>query len=339
MRRTLLYSGLAAWFLIFIYLASQVYLTATLAEQAHPLAGWAVGVSLGALLFTTAAAAILILLAAVGPAGSLLTGSRRHRRYVARLAERHRRFPVAEMTGLPADGPALVRSIYERLEARTAALTTESAESIFFHTAISQSGRMDVVVGLGEQFRIVRKLARLYYPHAGIRILSRTYLAVAGAVLRPGSREEINPGAQIGPAIIGASVVGAIPGANLVSIIIADAVIQGSANALTVLRAGLVTRLYFEALLAGKPTEPNTLLQNANRESLALLSGLVTRASGVLSRAIWDAAKDSLRRIPAATYDSIKSLVSRSVQGLGRKKKEQPTAAEKPTGRRLPADD
>ncbi len=55
-----------------------------------------------------------------------------------------------------------------------------------------------------------------------------------------------------------------------------------------------------------------------------MLSRLVTDASGTLSRNIWDATKDHLRRVPAATYESLKSLMARSVRGLTRRKSAQP---------------
>ncbi len=40
----------------------------------------------------------------------------------------------------------------------------------------------------------------------------------------------------------------------------------------------------------------------------------------MLSRTIWEAARNHLRRMPAATYEGLKSIVGRSVKNLVRKK-------------------
>ncbi|MCH8924237.1 MAG: hypothetical protein IIA67_13945, partial [Planctomycetes bacterium] len=105
--------------------------------------------------------------------------------------------------------------------------------------------RHDVRFVLRSQLRLVRRVARLYYPGASMARLSSLYFSVFDAALAPSSKDEIDYASQIGPAIVGASVVGAIPGANLVSSIIADAVVQGSANALALLRVGMLTRRFF----------------------------------------------------------------------------------------------
>lgn len=279
------------------------------------------GLILAAVLLIGVLSAACLLVSILGRFNPPKPGSWRHRRYLTHLARGHRRhYPVTSLHGLPAEDAPLMEAIYQHLDEQTNALITSTAETVFFHTAISQSGHMDGLVALGAQLGLVRRMAGLYHPRPGMRVLLPLYIAVAQASLWPSSRKEVDLGAQIGPAIVGASVVGAIPGANLVSLIIADAVIQGSANALAAFRAGLLTRRYFHRRSRGEPFEPAAERQTVNREALDLLAGLVPAASGVLSREIWDAARDNLRRMPAATYDSLKSLVSRSVRGLGRPK-------------------
>lgn len=305
--------------LILIIVGEGIFLI-QLAARLHPVAGWLTGLILAGVLLTIMAALAFGLLITLGRAQPLEPGSRKHRRYISRLAGRHRRHPVTDLDGLPEENTARVKTIYQRLEEETTARTTATAETIFFHTAISQSGHMDALVALGAQMRLVRRLASVYYPRPGTRVLLHLYASIARAVLKPSNRQEVNLGAQIGPAIVGASVVGAIPGANLVSLIIADAVIQGSANALATFRVGLLTRRYFQHRLEGGLFDPAAERRAVNREALELLSRLVPAASGVLSKEIWDAARDNLRRMPAATYDGLKSLVSRSVRGLGGKK-------------------
>lgn len=295
-----------------------------LAARLHPVAGWLVGLILAVALLAATLLTGLVVRTAGWRSELPAPGSRRHQRYLAHLASRHRRHPVTDLNSLPGEDAALLKAIYQRLDEQTATMITATAETIFFHTAISQSGHMDALVVLNAQLRIVRRLARLYYPWASIRVRLPLYIAVSQATLIPSNKQEVNLGAQIGPAIVGASVVGAIPGANLVSLIIADAVIQGSANALAIFRTSLLVRRYFHRRLEGGPFEPAAERQAANREALERLSRLVGTASGSLSRTIWEAARDNLKRMPAATYDTLKSLVSKSVRGLGRKKGHPP---------------
>ncbi|MEE9162400.1 MAG: hypothetical protein V3U35_05450 [Candidatus Neomarinimicrobiota bacterium] len=339
MKPTLLTAGLVVLLLLVLFAAGQALLLASLAWQLHPAAGWLVGLSLAALLLLGSGLAAILLLAAAEPTSPAEKGSRRHQRYVAGLARRLRRDQPAITEGQSEDDVTLARASYERLEEPTNARIQAAAEAVFFHTAISQSGQLDRLVVAGVQLRLVGQLARSYHPGIGARALLGAYLGVLRAGLTPGEREETDPGGQIGPAIVGASVVGAIPGANLVSIIIADAVIQGSANALAVFRTGLLTRLYFQHRLEGDTFEPAAARKRSNRDAQPMLSALVSEASGALSRAIWEAAKESLRRLPAATYDSLKSLVGRSVQGLGRKKAGSAKEPEQSAKAKLPHDD
>jgi len=320
MKRPFIYLSLIlSAFLILIVIGEGVRLI-QLSARLHPAIGWVVGLILAGVLLAGLLLIAFILPVVLGRFDLPEPGSRRHQRYITRLASRHRRHPVINLDGLPADDTAFLKAAYRHLDEQTATLITSTAETIFFHTAISQSGHMDALVALSTQMSLARRLARLYHPRPGWRVLFPLYTATVRALLLPSNRDEVNLGAQIGPAIVGASVVGAIPGANLVSLIIADAVIQGSANALATFRTGLLARRYFHHRLEGGPFRMDTERRIVNQEALELLSRLVSTASGALSRTIWDAAKDSLRRMPAATYDSLKSLVSRSVRELGRKK-------------------
>ena len=292
----------------------------TAAARLHPAIAGLWGLLLVSSFLFASFLGIILILPLLGQEQFLRRGSRKHKRYCRRLANRYRRHPVTALENLPAENDAMVTTIYQQAYMESEKLTISTAETVFFHTAISQSGYMDSLVLFRTQLRLIRQLTQLYYPKPGMRVLLPAYISLASATLWPSSRTEVNLGAQIGPAIVGASVVGAIPGANLVSVIIADAVIKGSANALTTLRIGLLARQYYQSRFQGTPFQPRIEFSSVNQEALSMLSTLVSGASGVLSKEIWDAAKENLRRMPAATYDSLKSLIAKSVQGLGRKK-------------------
>lgn len=245
-----------------------------------------------------------------------MAGSWAHNRYLAHLARQHRRHPVIDFTQVTTDSPYFLNEVYIQLLEKSNSLMLEAAETIFYHMAISQSGRLDTVVLLGKQVSLINKLADLYYPHSRIKVLPSVYADVIEAAMRPSDSEELNLGSQIGPALVGASIVGAIPGANLVSILISDAVVQGSSNALVTLRIGLLTRRFFHRALEGGSVDLEVERHAVNMEAAVMLEPLVDEASSTLSRIIWNAAKDHLRRMPAATFEGLKSVVTRSVRGI-----------------------
>ncbi|MCH8328379.1 MAG: hypothetical protein IID15_07665 [Candidatus Marinimicrobia bacterium] len=254
-----------------------------------------------------------------------LDGTRAHRKMVARLARLHRAVPASVEMMADSDGDYLQR-VFAGLHEPCETLLQEEATKMFFHTAISQSGRMDGLVALRAQLHLVRRVAQIYYPGASPTWLWTLYVDVFDAAFSPSPQEEIDYAAQIGPAIVGASVVGAIPGASLVSTLIADAVVQGSANALAILRVGMLTRSALACRLEGRHFSPEAERTAANIEALNMLAGVVSVASASLSRTIWEAARDHLKRIPGATLKGLKSAVTRSVKGLSTRVLKKSTA-------------
>ncbi|UCD37844.1 MAG: DUF697 domain-containing protein [Fidelibacterota bacterium] len=323
MKLPLIYLGLLLVFALVMLMVMGGIILVVIAFRGQFMPTWLAGLILGALLLATVLLPAALITRVYRQSKSGQPGSRGHRRYLRRLATRFRRHPLDLPGDLPRDDAALIEAAYQQVDQESQALIISTAEAVFFHTAISQSGHMDALVTLNTQLRLLRQLARRYHPRPGLRVLVPLIMTVGRSALSPSRREEVDLGSQIGPAIIGASVVGAIPGANLVSLIIADAVIQGSANALATIRLGLLAQRYFYHRREGSAFDPERVRGAVNLAARELLSQLVSGASGVLSKEIWDAAKDNLRRMPAATYDSLKSLVAKSVRGLSRKKDEE----------------
>ena len=255
--------------------------------------------------------------------------SRYHRRYLRRLEQMHLNDPVTDLSDISKESGLFLNSLYIKLDLESNAMISDAAEAVFYHTAISQSGIVDRLVVYRSHLRLIRKLANLYRPKMSRRLYPALLADIADALLTPSSASELNLSAQIGPAIVGASVVGAIPGANLVSLLIAGAVVDGSANALATIRIGLYTRRYFHRHLEGGKFDVHGERKIVNEEALDILEPLISRTSTNLSRNIWEAAKDHLRRVPAATYESLKSFVTKSIKGIaslpGRGKKGEST--------------
>ncbi len=317
MKRLVIISSLGFFSMLGMFILSAGIYLVTLLALVHPGLGWLAGLFLATLFCAVVVYPFVLLVSALRRTQrSWVAGSWAHNRYLAHLARQHRRYPAIDLDLVSTDGPYFLNEVYIQLLEKSNSLMLEAAETIFYHTAISQSGRLDTMVLLGKQVSLINQLADLYYPHSRIKVLPSLYADVVEAALRPTDREELNLGSQIGPALIGASIVGAIPGANLVSILISDAVVQGSSNALITLRIGLLTRRFFHRALEGGLVDLEVERHAVNQEAAAMLEPLVDEASSTLSRIIWNAAKNHLRRVPAATFEGLKSVVSWSVRGI-----------------------
>ena len=317
MKRLVIIISFSFFSMLGIFILSAGTYLVTLVAPVHPLLGWLAGLFLAMLFWAVVVYPLVALVAALfRTRRSWVAGSWAHNRYLARLARQHRRYPVIDLALVATDKHNFLGEVYIQLREQANDLMVEAAETIFYHTAISQSGRLDTMVLLGKQIALINNMADLYYPHAKAKVLPSLYADVIEAALRPSDREQLNLGSQIGPALIGASIVGAIPGANLVSILISDAVVQGSSNALITLRIGLLTRRFFHRALEGGSVDREAERHAVHKEAASMLEPLVEAASSALARIIWKTAKDHLRRVPAATLEGLKSVVSWSVRGL-----------------------
>ena len=317
MKRLVIIISFSFFSMLGIFILSAGTYLVTLVAPVHPLLGWLAGLFLAMLFWAVVVYPLVALVAALfRTRRSWVAGSWTHNRYLARLARQHRRYPVIDLALVATDKHNFLGEVYIQLREQANDLMVEAAETIFYHTAISQSGRLDTMVLLGKQIALINNMADLYYPHAKAKVLPSLYADVIEAALRPSDREQLNLGSQIGPALIGASIVGAIPGANLVSILISDAVVQGSSNALITLRIGLLTRRFFQRALEGGSVDREAERHAVHKEAASMLEPLVEAASSALARIIWKTAKDHLRRVPAATLEGLKSVVSWSVRGL-----------------------
>ena len=329
MKRFLLYLSLSIFSLLGLFILSAGMHLVGLIVMVYPVLGWATGAFLAVLFGAVVVYPLaLVISALIRSRRSWVAGSWAHNRYQAHLARQHRRHPVLDQTQLFTSNPYFLDELYLQLFELSNKLILDAAEKVFFHTAISQSGRFDTFVLLSEQSALINRIADLYHPHSRLKILPSLYADILEAAMRPSHKDELNLGSQIGPAVVGASIVGAIPGANLVSILISDAIVQGSANALATLRMGLLARRFFHRALEGGSVDLETERLAVNQEAADMLSPLVEDASGTLSRIIWNTAKYHLGRVPAVAFEGLKSAVSRSVRGLVRGKAKEKAQAE-----------
>ncbi|MFO0951255.1 MAG: YcjF family protein [Isosphaeraceae bacterium] len=177
------------------------------------------------------------------------------------------------------------------LDDRANAIVTRAASSVFLSTAVSQSGRLDGLIVLAAQSRMVWKLAHVYYQRPGLREMFDLYTNVAATALVAGELQDVDLSEQVEP-VLGAalSAVGAsVPGLQVAGSLLATCVLDGSANAFLTLRVGMIAKRQCAPLVV----QPRAAVRRAaTSEAAQLLGSIVAEGTGQLSKALWRASMD-----------------------------------------------
>lgn len=284
------------------------------AAAAHPLLGVAVvavallGVGLLVVWPVATVLAMPRALRAPDP-GDSRAWSRYVRRYAARLA----RNPLlaaewdehGTLVAALRQRDGSVEVLVERVEAAVARLDgiarariQEHAARVFAMTAVSQSGRLDTIVVIGAQLRLVRDVARVYVQRPSSAELLRLYANVGASAFVAGEIEDSEILAVLG-APVSAALTSLVPlqGTDPLISMLVSSLMDGSANGFLTLRVGAIARRYCG------------LRPDSHRRAVATSASL--EAAGLLGGAVTDGA----RRVARATR---RLVVQSAVEGTGK---------------------
>lgn len=179
------------------------------------------------------------------------------------------------------------------LAAQANEIVRETAATVFVATAVSQSGRLDGLLVLTAQSRMVWKIAKLYNQRPSAREMARLYANVAGTAFVAGELQDLDLGDQVEPVLSSAlGALGAsVPGFQVAGAILANCVLSGSANAFLTLRVGMITKRYCSALVV---VPKSSIRRAATSEAAGLLGAIVAEGTKSLSKAIWRASADKV---------------------------------------------
>jgi hypothetical protein len=175
------------------------------------------------------------------------------------------------------------------LDTKADAIVRETAAIIFLSTAISQFGKLDGLIVLGAQSRMVWKLAHLYSQRPAPGDLVRLYSQVATTAFVAGALEEIDLNEVVQPVVSTAfgSMAGSIPGLGTATTLLSTSVLTGTANAFLTLRVGLIARRYCGAVVQ----QPAAGMRRAATvEAAGMLGGIVREGSSKLVKSFGGAA-------------------------------------------------
>jgi hypothetical protein len=193
----------------------------------------------------------------------------------------------------------------------------QAATTVFVGTAVSQSGRLDGLVVLTAQTRLVWQIAHLYWQRPTLRDLSSLYVNVATAALVAQNIDDFDFGDLVQPIlapVLANSAASAIPGFALVAKVISDATVEGTVNAFLTLRVGCVASRYCRSLTM---LDTRQLRQGATAEAAQMIGSVARTGAERVAAGIWDAANQSkageaaasLTRLASRAADQVASTV------------------------------
>jgi hypothetical protein len=215
--------------------------------------------------------------------------------HLKRLRDRLASNPRLELNTAEPINRLKLQDAIEVLDADADALIKQMATTVFLTTAVSQSGRLDFLLVLSAQSRMVWRIAQLYYQRPSLRDLSHLYANVAGTALLAGELDDLELHQMIQPVVAGTvgAVGGAIPGFQVFTTILVNSLLSGSTNAFLTLRIGMIAKEYCGSLVA----EPRARVRRAaTAEAARLLSGIVKDSGARVREAIWREIKTKIPR-------------------------------------------
>lgn len=256
-----------------------------LADRIHPVAGqvvfWLVLAAIGVLALYAAFSYARMPAALVAPAKD----SADYAAYLEILRARLRANPRTKTRDV--ETLAEIEAALAELSAEADGVVRNTASVVFLSTALMQNGRLDGLVVLVTQIRMVWRIAQVYVQRPSPRQMLQLYANVAGTAFVASGLESLDIGEMFAP--LATSVVpalkGAIPGLSGVSHLLVRCVSTGAANAFLTLRVGEVARRYCELTASASP---DSIRRSATASAVQHL-GRIVRENGVLvSRKIWE---------------------------------------------------
>jgi hypothetical protein len=162
---------------------------------------------------------------------------------------------------------------------------SSAASAVFLSTAVLQSGRLDVLVVLAAQTRLIWRVAHVYYQRPSLREFLQLYANVASTAFIAAGIEDVDFDVLVST-ILG-STVAAIPGMHL----LASSVLTGSANAFLTLRVGMITKEYCRCTIH---IEKSRIRRTATLQAAKLLGTIVKEGTVRLSKAAATSSKTKI---------------------------------------------
>lgn len=202
------------------------------------------------------------------------------------------------------DDQSQVKAAMKVLDIESDGIIKKYSSMIFITTAISQNGSLDGLFVLVNLSRMIWSIAHVYNQRPGVKELVKLYLNVGGTVLMAKEindlnllEEQLEPvvNALLGETLIASQTV-------MVSNLVVNSVIEGSANAFLSLRVGKIAMMHCSSLThinrkkvrRAATLEACSLLGVVVRENTTLIVKSVIKGAGKATAGMFKKGKDKL---------------------------------------------
>jgi len=300
--------------LVVVFIVNQTIMVVTFADRVHPVFG---SVVLGALAVIYGLCIIIPIYLLISMRPSLIPpeseAGPEFTRYLSEMARRLSRNRILGRRVAPLRDD--IESAFQALDEAANDTIKASAGRIFITTAISQNGKLDGIIVLAAQSKLVFDIARIYYQRPTIRDLVHLYANVAVMVFFAVEIEDIDLSEIVQPVLTGilGSAAGAIPGFQVASMILVSSVLSGSSNAFLTLRVGAIAKQYCRSL-----TEPSkrAVRRSATIEATKMLGLIVADGSRKVYGALWSSSQSKMENIFTDISARIKNVCGEIVNRL-----------------------
>lgn len=188
-------------------------------------------------------------------------------------------------------------------------LIRNTASNIFVTTSLIQNGRLDGLVMLGTQLRLIWQIGSIYNLRPSPRQLWYLYSNVGGTILVASNLEELDFAELAGPLVnsVAPSLAASLPGLQGIGNLLVNSIANGSANAFLTLRVGLIAKGY--CVPVAKP-ERAALRKSATRAALSMLSSITQEKGSQIIRSVWSGATNAVGHAAGSVVDGAKRATS-----------------------------
>lgn len=220
--------------------------------------------------------------------------------YQAWLQRHLAQHPRPEVSALAAGGD--VAGALQLLGNDADALIRNTAGNVFVSTALIQNGRLDGLVLLSTQLRLVWQIAALHRLRPSPRQLWYLYANVGGTMLVASNLQELDFAEIAGPIVHSAapSVIASVPGMQGIGNLLVNSMANGAANAFLTLRVGLIAKSYCAP--RARP-DRSAVRRSATLAALAMLSGITQEKGAQIAKGIWSGVTGSVTQAAASVAE------------------------------------
>ena len=206
-----------------------------------------------------------------------------------------------------------------RLEKEADAVIKSTASSVFLSTAVMQNGRLDALLVLVCQLRMVWRIASIFNGRPSPQQMLYLYGNVGSNVLIADNIQEIDFASITTPIIVSIfpSIQGILPGLQGISTLLINSLTNGAANAFLTLRVGLIAKAYCRAL----PTPKKDIVRKySTSKALTLVKDIVNEQGKHVAETAWNTVNDAsvtvLQGVKDTVTDGVKDAVEKAINTI-----------------------